>query len=158
MGLDMYLNKKIYVGAQWGNTKGINYLIDTRTNEEIEINVDMITSIKEQAIYWRKANMIHKWFVDNVQEGEDNCKEYYVEVNQLRELLDLCEQVSNDHSLAPQLLPVQEGFFFGSYEYDNYYFEEIEYTITELKKLLEDYDKHNETTKKRIDYSYQSSW
>ena len=29
--------------------------------------------IIEQVGYWRKANQIHNWFVENVQDGEDDC-------------------------------------------------------------------------------------
>ena len=38
---------------------------------------------------WRKANQIHKWFVDNCQEGDDNCQRHYVSRENLEELLEL---------------------------------------------------------------------
>lgn len=31
-------------------------------------------SIWKEIGYWRKANHIHKWFVDCVQDGEDDCE------------------------------------------------------------------------------------
>lgn len=43
--------------------------------------------------YWRKANQIHKWFVDNVQNGEDDCGVYPVTFDQLTALLSLCQLV-----------------------------------------------------------------
>lgn len=44
--------------------------------------------------YWRKANQIHDWFVNHVQDGEDDCH-YHNEVTKeiLEELLDTCETV-----------------------------------------------------------------
>lgn len=44
--------------------------------------------------YWRKANQIHNWFVEHVQDGEDDCC-YHNEVTKetLEELLDTCEKV-----------------------------------------------------------------
>lgn len=50
--------------------------------------------IAEQVGYWRKANQIHNWFVENVQDGIDDCN-YHREVTEedLRELLDICERV-----------------------------------------------------------------
>ena len=36
----------------------------------------------EQVGYWRKANEIHNWFVDNVQNGEDDC-DYHNEVTEV---------------------------------------------------------------------------
>lgn len=43
--------------------------------------------------YWRKANAIHGWFVQNVQGGEDDCGIYTVELGQLAELRDACKNV-----------------------------------------------------------------
>ena len=50
--------------------------------------------IMEQVGYWRKANEIHNWFVENVQDGEDDC-DYHREVTKedLEELLDICNKV-----------------------------------------------------------------
>ena len=50
--------------------------------------------IVENVGYWRKANAIHKWFVDNVQDGIDDC-DYHNEVTKeiLEDLLDTCEKV-----------------------------------------------------------------
>ena len=93
--------------------------------------------------YWRKANAIHKWFVDNVQNGVDDC-EYHNEVTkeQIEKLVKICEV-----SLickTPYLLPTQSGFFFGGTEYDEYYWKSLEETITMLTKVLEetDFDKY----------------
>ena len=38
--------------------------------------------------YWRKANAVHNWFVDNVQDGNDGCKHYWVSKEDLQKLLD----------------------------------------------------------------------
>ena len=44
--------------------------------------------------YWRKANHIHKWFVDNVQDGIDDC-DFHNEVtpDHLRNLRTVCGKV-----------------------------------------------------------------
>lgn len=57
--------------------------------------------IMEQAGYWRKANHIHNWFVENVQDGEDDCR-YHHEVTEekLKELLDVCNTVLNSCQLV----------------------------------------------------------
>lgn len=70
-----------------------------------------------------KLNVIHKWFVDNIQEGEDDCKEYYVDKNRLRELYEICVEISllyenNKASIVKdrltKLLPTQKGFLYGA--------------------------------------------
>ena len=50
-------------------------------------------SIIEEVGYWRKANAIHKWFVDNIQDGEDDCGYYEVAPEQLEELLNICKLI-----------------------------------------------------------------
>ena len=107
--------------------------------------------LEVQVAYWRKANQIHKWFVDHVQNGVDNCEEYYVSRDQLQLLLDTCKIVLIDKEEASQLLPVQEGFFFGSYEYNEYYFSDIKDTIEQLEKVLTEYPEE-------WSFKYQSSW
>ena len=50
--------------------------------------------IMENVGYWRKANQIHQWFVDHVQDGVDDC-DYHHEVTKeiLEELRDTCIKV-----------------------------------------------------------------
>lgn len=120
---------------------------------------ERISEIIEKVAYWRKCNYIHKWFVDNVQDGEDDCGEYYVSQEKLKELVDICKKVLKEievdsdgavvnTEVAEELLPTACGFFFGSTEYDKYYVEGITKTIEQLEPLLEE----------EGDFYYQSSW
>lgn len=56
--------------------------------------------IAEEIGYWRKANAIHKWFVDNVQDGEDDCGYYEVNKEQLEELLNICKLIKDKCKLV----------------------------------------------------------
>ena len=148
MGLDMYLTAKRYLWSMNEHDKALADKIDA------EIGANSIGRTKEisrEAMYWRKANAIHYWFVMNVQHGEDNCKEYYVSREQLQSLLDTLKQVDQDHSLADDLLPTAEGFFFGATDYEDWYYQDIKDTIPVLEGLLgQDLD--------QWDFYYQSSW
>lgn len=97
--------------------------------------------ISEEVGYWRKANQIHNWFVENIQDGEDDCN-FHKEVTKedLEKLRDVCHEVLCNHDLAEVLLPSTSGFFFGSTEYDEYYFEDIQNTIDIITKVLETTD------------------
>ncbi len=149
MGLDMYLNKRTYV-QYWEHNGDDNYEVKvTKGGEPTKINPKKVKYIIEEAGYWRKANQIHRWFVENVQQGEDNCGEYYVDREKLIELLDLCKKVKIDNALAEAYLPSVSGFFFGGTEYDEWYFNDIDNTIAILEEALED---------ERGDYYYTSSW
>src|SRR5437764_462698 len=95
MGLDMYLVKKTYVKNHRFTKPEEQYQVTIiKGGQPAAIKPERITAITEEVAYWRKANHIHKWFVDNVQDGVDDCKEYYVTREQLQELLSRCEQVS----------------------------------------------------------------
>ena len=97
-----------------------------------------------------KSYQIHQWFVDNVQQGEDDCGNYYVGRETLEELLEICKKVKEDNSLAEKLLPTQSGFFFGGTEYDEWYFQDIDNTIEILEECLKD--------KSADEFEYHSSW
>jgi hypothetical protein len=147
MGLDMFLSKKIYIGANYDfeNVKATIHI--TKNGTPIDINPKKIKYIVEEQAYWRKANQIHRWFVDNVQGGDDDCKPYEVSGEQLLELVKLCKKVLKNKELAEELLPTQEGFFFGNTNYDEYYYQDLIDTIKQLKDVNKDYW-----------YIYQASW
>jgi hypothetical protein len=87
--------------------------------------------------YWRKANAIHRWFVDNVQGGVDDCGEYKVTKEQLIQLHNTCNDVLADPNLAEQLLPTQPGFFFGGTEYNDGYMYDLQNTMEIIDNILE---------------------
>ena len=93
MGLDMYLTRKIYVGANYNFNKITGTCCLKQDGVKIPIDKNKIKYIEEDAGYWRKANQIHRWFVDNVQDGNDDCNSYSVSIKKLKELLDLCKEV-----------------------------------------------------------------
>jgi len=64
----------------------------------------------------------------------------------------VCAKVLEDISLAPTLLPSQKGFFFGSYEYDEYYERDLQRTVEKLDKILKSPDA------KKWWITYQASW
>jgi hypothetical protein len=95
MGLDMYLSKRTYV-KNWDHQKPKEkHRIIIRKGGKIrtDIKPERISYIQEEVGYWRKANAIHKWFVDNCQEGNDDCRFAYVEHKQLTELYENCKTI-----------------------------------------------------------------
>lgn len=159
MGLDMYLEK---CNRKMFGYRNIDVEEIKTTKPELyeELKPYIVQrgkychweSLFEEVGYWRKANAIHQWFVEKVQDGVDNCGQYEVEKEQIEELLELCKSVDADHRKAAILLPTQSGFFFGSTEYDEWYFEDIKNTIETLTKVLEETDFDREMI------TYQSSW
>ena len=157
MGLDMYLSKRTYV-KQWSHhaPEEKHHVTVKKGKAKVDhIKPERISYVIEEVAYWRKANAIHQWFVEAVQDGDDNCGEYYVSLDDLKNLLNLCKQVLDNPKMAKELLPTQQGFFFGGTEYDEYYFNDIEYTAKAIEELLEEssfLDTHATA------FYYESSW
>lgn len=82
--------------------------------------------------YFRKVNFLVKFFEDR---GFDTIHQTPLEISKedSEELLDRCNKVLEDHSLAESLLPTKDGFFFGSTDYDKYYFDDVQ----EVKDYVE---------------------
>jgi hypothetical protein len=160
MGLDMYLYKKTYV-KNWEhmNEEHLHQITVLKNNEPTHIKPKRIIYITEEVGYWRKANAVHKWFVEHVQNGVDDCGEYEVELEQLKQLKQLCESVLSDSSVAHDVLPTRSGFFFGSTEYDEWYFNDIDHTLVVINEVLSEVVTSKDGTEHLPgDIYYHSSW
>lgn len=154
MGLDMFLSNKRYMSVYSDaedrvRIEKVNDAFDLEGDEEGDYGAKEVSF---RVAYWRKANAIHAWFVNNVQDGVDECQESWVSRDKLKELVDICKKVMEDPKLARQLLPPQAGFFFGSTELDEWYVQDLQYTVTRLEKALA------EPAFARGEFCYQASW
>lgn len=162
MGLDMYLTKKTYIGANYPHNE-VQGSVSIRTKEgPVNVKLNRITEIIEEVGYWRKANAIHGWFVENVQGGEDDCRAYEVELSQLLELKAIILKIQNEkgkkrESLATELLPPRDGFFFGSEKIDDGYWQDLQDTLDIIARVeaeAAESDKHGGW----VSWRYQASW
>lgn len=159
MGLDMYLIKRKK---------------DIKSNDFWNFNHELI--------YWRKANQIHKYFCDNGEEIEEevvyklskeiledllNKCDYILEIVKTKKgeiqngmrwengkwepiLQEGIEIINQDE--IEEVLPTQEGFFFGSTNYDEFYLNDIKYTKDRLEEVLKEVNFEND------DVYYLASW
>ena len=74
--------------------------------------------IEEEVGYWRKANAIHKWFVDNVQDGIDDCGYYEVSQEQLENLLHICSLIKEKRQMKKGKIPNGEHLEHGEWVTD----------------------------------------
>jgi len=182
MGLDMYLYKMNYVKNWDHQSKEEQHTIRIERGGKLRTDIlpQRIVYVVEEVAYWRKANAIHRWFVENVQRGNDDCGEYYVGRDKLQNLKDACHKVLAasvlingkvkngeryengvwcqiledgktiaNADVAHDILPTQEGFFFGSTDYDEWYYKDIAYTRDTLAKVLDE---------PGDEFKYSSSW
>lgn len=129
------------------NTMGLDMYL-TRTGDTYE-GADE----HNQLMYWRKANAIHAWFIDYASgsNGEDNCQPIDVKIEDIEKLLSLCKKVLEKKD--PSLLKTKAGFFFGSTEYNESYYLDIEMTVKALEYVIMMHSEYNNHT-----YTYQASW
>jgi len=101
---------------------------------------------------WRKANAIHGWIVSNWGD-EDNCTPIHLPMQAIVDLRDVCAEVVRvgTTEVAEELLPPTPGFFFGSNEVDDWYWENVKETLAFLNELISTSDEHQE-------FEYQASW
>lgn len=163
MGLDMYLRKKIFVGANYEHRKITGTVELASDGKNLPIRFNRISEISEAVGYWRKANQIHHWFVENVQEGEDDCKEYIVYESHFKTLLDTVQRVLDakgtdfEKEVASKELPPSEGFFFGSSDIDEWYWQDLEDTKKIITSVLQEIEQ-DKASGAWADYYYQASW
>lgn len=86
--------------------------------------------------YWRKANQVHAFFIEECAGGLDDCKPVLVHPEKLADLYQRCTQVLEDPDLAPIFLPTRPGFFFGSTDYGDDYFDDLRETLAQLDKKV----------------------
>ena len=162
MGLDQYLTAKKYV-SKWDYS---NDYRDKAVSQEFQDLLPMDTpditrygqfagiTVEYPVGYWRKANAIHNFFVQEVGESVDDCREMYVHRDVLVDLRERCAEVigSDDmEEMAKEVgLETVSGFFFGDTEYGDWYKEDLKLTVEICDFVLalpEEYSLH-----------YQASW
>lgn len=109
---------------------------------------------QNKVAYFRKVNFLLPAF--NYQE---NCSDIEVTKCEVEDLIASCNNVLalydrhkagelNETELADMVaedLPTEGGFFFGSTEYNEWYFKDVEYVRNEFTRILETLDWENET-------------
>lgn len=156
MGLDMYLTAKVRTYRTYGDEKA------SPLREALEAaalaaglgasdNIDAI-ELSRECGYWRKANAIHGWFVDNVQGGKDECQPSYVSREYLAKLRDLCAGLleRQDEAEALEKLPPKSGFFFGNTGVNEWYWHDLATTVAIIDKALK--------LPEEVGFEYQASW
>lgn len=89
--------------------------------------------------YFRKVNFVYAFFQNKLVD-----EVAWVTKDDVEELIARCEKVLADKGnveLAEELLPTQAGFFFGSTDYDGWYYHDVKDCLKQMKKLVKVFDK-----------------
>ena len=181
MGLDMYLYKKTYVRQWSHRKPEDQFEVIVKKGGVTYPNIksERISYVTEQIMYWRKANQIHGWFCQNGDEITPEVS-YRVSKTDLEVLMETCKTVLDvlnkapkktiqvvggwkdgeqymvdvevyDEDVIKEILPPTEGFFYGTYEIDEWYKENIEETLKFLQEELPNCEDDHE-------FEYYGSW
>lgn len=150
MGLDQYLYARQYT-SEFSRDPDLNKQLIEASGALSFALPQFGSYVQVPVMYWRKENAIHQWFVDNCQDGVDDCRLSYVSRDQLKELLSICVRVVDNPGTASELMPTQGGFFFGSTDYDDWYYKGLKATIDKIAELLA-------CVPDEWEFYYESSW
>ena len=143
MGLDMTLSARKW----FGSNEPLRNELAALCKSPLPVN-----EVLCEAMYWRKANAIHNFFVERVQNDQDDCREYDVSREDLKALVDICNETLLSPEIAHHILPTRSGFFFGPTEYDEYYFDQLRETVEQLTELT------TNPAWASWEFTYSSSW
>ena len=85
--------------------------------------------------YFRKVNFLIPFFG-----YEENCSNIEIDKYQVEDLIEACKEVLANHDNASFLLPTQAGLFFGSTDYDDLYFDDVQNVKEKFEEVLADFN------------------
>jgi hypothetical protein len=130
------------MGLDINVTKIAKSMIKTNTNswKDYEKLIDELNDIDcenfEFLAYFRKVNFLFEFFSGSLNEDETTA---VITRGEMEELIEKCEFVLNNRDKASEILPTCDGFFFGSLDYDDYYFESVAKVLLSFQVILENY-------------------
>lgn len=109
MGLDMYVT-------------GRKFCLSQRLKDEEGYEIE---AVHLRLAYWRKHANLHGYIVQTYANGEDNCQDIELGLDELHHLLEVVKE--------PSRMPKTEGFFFGE-SFGNQ--EEIDDDVEQLTRCI----------------------
>lgn len=81
--------------------------------------------------YFRKVNCVYRYFEDKLTD-----ETAWVTKDECEDIVKRCSAVLENPDLASELMPTRSGFFFGSTEYDKYYFSDLRDVRKQFKSFI----------------------
>ena len=100
------------------------------------MGLDITLKTSKSDKYFRKVNFLIPFVESKLDHELGDCEVVKLTKEDLEELVGRCEEVLSDHSKAEELLPTCCGFFFGSTEYDDWYFQDVQEVHDAVSDLL----------------------
>ena len=149
MGLDIYFFKRKQVEEEptietlkTGLDDAL-FFITNRDDFNAEYIEEFVNRQKEKfgldrkVGYLRKVNFIYRYFGNRIDTNTMECE---VTKEDLKDIIAKCKEVleKEDEETSKNLLPTCSGFFFGSTDYDSYYYDDVKEVLELSTNLLAD--------------------
>lgn len=128
--------------------KQYDYFHMSRFNEKV-LTIDEVEKLLEKDKQWmykvsdayfRKVNFIYEFFEEDINHDNELA---LVNAEDIQRLINVCKDTLDAHkkndaegmAYAMANLPTRSGFFFGSTEYDDWYWNDVKDCIKQMKQL-----------------------
>ena len=155
MGLDIYLLRKVYIGAGCGSRwLKIEGTVDIRKNgKNVPVELNRIWEFAECVGYWQKFAPLHQWMLENALSGENDCLEHVISQEVISKLKADCEKIVSAEK--DWIAPAKEVFPYLHFEKADpdqleEFLSDIIYTYQILLDLPDEYPD--------AVYCYKASW
>ena len=144
MGLDMYLYRREYVsGWNFSEKMGFSDSLELYNNILNSFNALRCDKAPHAYVdiciaYWRQAQSIHNWFINELGDGIDECQDIYVPRDKLIELRNLAETAL----ASSDALPENSGLSPDSAGIDEFYMEDMRLTVEQISAVLKNTPKN----------------
>lgn len=173
MGLDQYIYRsRTEFRSLWRDQQKTDTTV--QTCDGIPVPIDQLGGMATRETtdlvgYFRKSNAVHGWIVQHIAGGVDECQEIGLDREHVVMLVaDLHDAI--DDPQGNTALPPRQGFFFGGYDRDEWYVQDLKDALATFTWLLERMDADTETVEAEVAssgkswlvpsfrYWYQASW
>lgn len=110
------------------------------------MGLDISITVKGHTHDFRKRNWLMPFVENSIGSEVENCEPYELSKETMLDLLERIDNVLADHILAEELLPTQGGFFFGSTEYGDHYFMQLQDAKERLEEDVKSMDDDDSAT------------
>ena len=134
------LSKLVNYPHFWLKDLGVSYSYDTGKYSFTPVPLEKFEECFDKILkdyyghyvgYFRKVNCVYRYFEDELIDGTA-----WVTKSDCEDIVIRCSAVLENPNLASRLMPTQSGLFFGSTEYDKYYFSALKDVRKQFKSFI----------------------